>query len=437
MRKGKWPITVLMVVLLAGREAGAQDLTIKGRVRDESGVGLSGVKVTIWNECSSYSVSTETARDGSYALVPAKAGTYRVEGEREGYQKAARVHIPVISRSPAIVDFVLAGMPPPQVAGERPPARAVEAKAGPEARKVSSVSGHRHTETGGDSAQSLGAVEFYDSSQLKAGEFTDPAAAGGYSNTIANNSRELVKEYLQGQNSAASYGQSESDLYRKGSELLSQGRYGSAIDVFHRGIQQLPRSARLQIGLGVALYSSGSYGEAIRALGAASDIEPSDPRPYLFLAKACEALSQPSDEVLRRMERFAQLFPKNPLASYFYAMSLWKVKRRQGSQANLAQVESLLKRAVVLDPAFPDPHLQLGILYADQQKDSEAIQEFQNAVSLKADLAQAHYHLAQAYKRTGEKARAEREIQVYERLRKQQDAKPQPTDVQQLLPTAN
>jgi tetratricopeptide (TPR) repeat protein len=137
------------------------------------------------------------------------------------------------------------------------------------------------------------------------------------------------------------------------------------------------------------------------------------------------------------MERFAQLFPTNPLASYFYAMSLWKVKRRQGSQANLAQVESLLKRAVALDPAFPDPHVQLGILYADQQKDSEAIQEFQNAVSLKADLAQAHYHLAQAYKRTGEKARAEREIQVYERLRKQQDAKPQPTDVQQLLPTAN
>jgi tetratricopeptide (TPR) repeat protein len=431
MRKGKWPITVLTVVLLAGCEAGAQDLSIKGKVRDESGGGLSGVKVTIWNESSSYSVSTETARDGSYAFIPAEAGTYRVEAERENYQKAARVHIPVISRSPAILDFVLAGTPAPQATEETPPARAVEAKAGPEAGKASTVSAYQRPETGRDSAQSLGAVEFYDSSQLKAGQFTDPAAAGGYSTTIANNSRELVKEYSQGQNSAGSYGQSESDLYREGSELLSQGRYGPAIDVFQRGIQRLPRSARLQIGLGVALYSSGSYGEAIRALAAASDIEPSDPHPYLFLAKACEALSQPSDEVLRRMERFAQLFPRNPLASYSYAMSLWKVKRRQGSPANLAQVESLLKRAVVLDPAFPDPHLQLGILYADQQKDSEAIQEFHNAISLKADLAQAHYRLGQAYKRTGEKARADREIQLYERLRKQQDAKPQPTGVQQ------
>jgi tetratricopeptide (TPR) repeat protein len=415
-----------MVVLLAGSEAGAQDLTIKGRVRDESGAGVCGVKVTIWNESSSYSVSTETARDGSYAFVPAEAGTYRVEAEREGYQKASHVHIPLIAGSPVVMDLVLARMPSPAAVVKVPGARTVEAKAQAEAGKASPMSEQQRSERGLDSSQSLGAVEFYDSSPLKPGQFTDPAAAGGYSNTIANNSRELVKEYLQSQNSAASYGQSESELYQKGSELLSQGRYGPAIDLFQRGIQQCPGSARLEIGLGLALYSSGSYDEAIRALAAASDIEPSDPRPYLFLARACEALSQPSDEVVRRLERFAELFPRNPVAPYSYAMSLWKVKRRQGRQANLAPVESLLKRAVVLDPAFADPHLQLGILYADQQKDSDAIQEFQNAVRLKADLAEAHYHLAQAYKRAGERALAQREIQLYERLRKQQDAKPPP-----------
>lgn len=434
MRKGKWQLTVLIVAILAVREACAQDLTVKGMVRDESGAGLSGVKVTLWNESNSYSISTVTGHDGGYALTPAGPGTYRVEAEREGFQRVARVHIPISSRLPVIIDFTLARVEVPQAAGETQPVRRTEAATGSEAGKASSVSGHPTTETGADSARALGAVEFYDSPQLNTGQFTDPATAGGYSNTIANNSRELVKEYLQGQNPAAPYEQSESDMYRKGSELLSEGKYGPAIDVFHRGIQQFPRSARLQIGLGVALYSSGRYGEAIRALTAASDIAPSDRRAYLFLAKAYDGLSQPSDEAVRHMERFVQLFPRDPLASYYYAMSLWKVKGRQGSKADLAQVESLLDRAVALDAAFPDAHLQLGILYADQQKDSPAIQEFQKAINLKGDLAPAHYHLAQAYKRIGEKARAKQELEVYERLRNQQRAEPDLTDVQQLIP---
>jgi tetratricopeptide (TPR) repeat protein len=434
MRNGKWQLAVLIVAILAVREACAQDLTIKGTVRDEAGARLNGVKLILRNESSSYSISTVTRPDGSYALAPASAGAYRVEAEREGFQKATRVHIAVSSRSPVILDFTLVRMEVPHAAGNTGPVRVAEAATGSEAGKASSVSGHQTTEPGADPVRALSAVQLYDSPQLNSSQFTDPAAAGGYSNTIANNSRELVREYLQGQNSAASYEQSESDMYQKGSELLSEGKYGPAIDVFQQGTQQFPRSARLQIGLGLALYSSGRYGEAIRALTAASDIAPSDPRAYLFLAKAYDALSQPSDEVVRHMERFVQQFPRDPLASYYYAMSLWKVKGRQGSKADLAQVESLLNRALVLDAAFPDAHLQLGILYADQQKDSQAIQEFQNAINLKGDLAPAHYHLAQAYNRIGEKARAEQELQVCERLRKQQGTEPDQTDVQQLLP---
>ena len=69
----------MMVAILAACEARAQDLTIKGTVRDESGVGVSGVKVTFWNEANSYSLSAATAHDGSYTLAPVKTGTYRVE----------------------------------------------------------------------------------------------------------------------------------------------------------------------------------------------------------------------------------------------------------------------------------------------------------------------------------------------------------------------
>lgn len=430
MRNGKWQLAVLVVVILAVHEAYAQDLTIKGTVRDEAGVGLNGVRLILRNESNSYSISTVTSPDGSYALTLAAAGAYRVEAEREGFQKGTRVHIAVRSGSPVILDFTLAWMEVPHAARK---AQVAEAGTASEAGKASSVSGHQTPEASADPARALSAVQLYDLPQLNTSQFTDPAAAGGYSNTIANNSRELVREYLQGQNPAAPSEQSENDVYRKGSELLSEGKYGPAIDFFQQGTQQFPRSARLQIGLGLALYSRGRYGEAIRALTAASDIAPSDLRANLFLAKASMALNQPSDEVVRHMERFAQLFPRDPLASYYYAMSLWKVRGRQDSKADLTQVESLLNRTLLLDAALPDAHLQLGILYADQQKTSQAIQEFQKAINLKGDLALAHYHLAQAYKRIGEEARAEQELHVYERLRNQQRAEPDLTDVQQLI----
>jgi tetratricopeptide (TPR) repeat protein len=127
--------------------------------------------------------------------------------------------------------------------------------------------------------------------------------------------------------------------------------------------------------------------------------------------------SASAEEARKRLSRFAQLQPNNPQALYFYAMSLWE--RDQNLQPNFPQLESLLKKAAALDPNYADAHLQLGILFADQHKYPEATQQFQHAIALQPDLATAHYHVAQCYRRTGEKSRAEEELQIFERLRKQ------------------
>jgi Tfp pilus assembly protein PilF len=88
-------------------------------------------------------------------------------------------------------------------------------------------------------------------------------------------------------------------------------------------------------------------------------------------------------------------------------------------EADLTPVESLLKLAVAQDPSYADAHFQLGILFADQRKNAEAIVQFQRAIALQPNMTTAHYHLAQAYARGGEKARAAQELQVFDRLRKQ------------------
>ena len=59
----------------------------------------------------------------------------------------------------------------------------------------------------------------------------------------------------------------------------------------------------------------------------------------------------------------------------------------------------------------------IGILLSDERRYTEAIQELRRATQLEPDLAQAHYRLAQAYQRTGQKALAAKELETFERLK--------------------
>jgi Flp pilus assembly protein TadD len=83
----------------------------------------------------------------------------------------------------------------------------------------------------------------------------------------------------------------------------------------------------------------------------------------------------------------------------------------------MRQVEGLLRQAVALDRTLTKGFLELGILLADDRRYTEAIQELRRATQLEPDLAQAHYRLAQAYQRTGQKALAAKELETFERLK--------------------
>src|SRR5260370_18017994 len=191
---------------------------------------------------------------------------------------------------------------------------------------------------------------------------------------------------------------SEEHIFAWGSELLTHQTYGPARTVFARGAELFPRSAKLEAGLGIALYLSGNYEEAIHALCSATDLNPSESWPYLFLGRMYNTSGDSTEEVRTRLGRFAQMQPKNPQALYFYAMALWS--RGQNLQANLAQVHSLLKEAITQDTAYADAQFQLGILFADQGRNSDAIQQFQRAIALQPNLTTAHSHLSQPYARS-------------------------------------
>jgi tetratricopeptide (TPR) repeat protein len=189
--------------------------------------------------------------------------------------------------------------------------------------------------------------------------------------------------------------------------------------VFTKGNRLYPSSARMLVGLGVSLYARGSYELAVQRLCQASDLDPNVTPPYLFLGKIQSIDPALSHEVSVRLERFARLYPKNAQAAYYYAMSLWKSRGGPEDATNLTKIESLLSEAVKLDPKLGNAYLQLGILYEERRNFLSALSAYQQAVAVSPELEQAHYRLAQAYRRNGDGDKAKAEMALYQAASKQ------------------
>ena len=103
----------------------------------------------------------------------------------------------------------------------------------------------------------------------------------------------------------------------------------------------------------------------------------------------------------------------------------------------MAQVESRLQKAVRLDPKLASGYLQLGILYSDRQDFPKAISAYQEAIAANPQLEQAHYRLAQIYMRTGEKLKAQQELQLSEQISKktEEEAERERREIQQFVYT--
>ena len=236
---------------------------------------------------------------------------------------------------------------------------------------------------------------------------------------------EAVREYQR----AAELDPNELNLFDWGTELLAHGALEPAAEVFTKGNRLFPKSVRMLIALGVAWYARGSYDHAAQCLAIASDLAPDNPTPYLFLGRMQSVEATPSEGSLERLKRFAQLQPDNALANYYYAVGLWKQSAGSfdskvgGNTESSTRVESLLQKAVHLDPKLGAAYLQLGIVYSQRADFSRAIPAYQKAIEVSPELDEtlevAHYRLAQAYQRTGDKVRAQQELQLHDHIAKQ------------------
>src|SRR6202790_4390194 len=224
--------------------------------------------------------------------------------------------------------------------------------------------------------------------------------------------REAVREY----ESAARLEPSEQNYFNWGTELLLHKAPHPAVEIFTKGSEAHPNSARILAGLGAALSANGSYSEAARRLCEPSDLNPADPAPYISLGKMEKAAPDPLPCAEEKLSRFASEQPANSLANYYYAVALWKSEREPRNSARMAQAATLLEKATSLDPKLAEAYLQLGIMSSASGDNTRAISAYKKAIEANPQSGEAHYRLGLAYKRIGEDAKAKQELQLYKQI---------------------
>jgi tetratricopeptide (TPR) repeat protein len=220
---------------------------------------------------------------------------------------------------------------------------------------------------------------------------------------------------------------SEQNYFAWGSELLLHRAVWQAAQVFEKGSKAYPHSARMLTALGAALFAAALYDQAAASLCAASDLNPSDPEPYSFMGRIEMASPKPLACIEPRLARFAEAHPENSLGNYFYAMALWKrqeqlIDDQPVDPKALQQVETLLTKAVTIDPKCGDAHLQLGVLYFSQHQSEKAIESYRKAIQSDPQLGEAHYRLGVAYDRMGLPEKAAQEFKIHDEIEKLQAA---------------
>lgn len=215
---------------------------------------------------------------------------------------------------------------------------------------------------------------------------------------------------------------SEDNYFAWGSELMQHRAIWQAKDVFESGAKAYPYSARMLTALGAALFGGAMYEEAAQRLCEASDLNPNDAEPYLFMGKVEIAAPDHLPCIETKLERFVNIQPGNPLANYFYAMAYWKEHGKKADPETVQRVETYLNKAVENDPQCSSAYLQLGVLRASQADFKAASTFYQRAIAADPQSTEAHYRLGVAFDRLGERARAADEFKLHDELEKQQAA---------------
>ena len=191
------------------------------------------------------------------------------------------------------------------------------------------------------------------------------------------------------------------------------GNYALALEGAEVGLDHLPNSYRLLVQKGVVLQSLGRLEESQEALKRASTLQADNSVALLSLA-IVEADSGQWGNAENTLSAAIHSFPGN----YYMRYELGKVLIHldEGNQPDVgrkAKAELAFRKAIGLNPSFPDAYYQLAKLLL-RDSPAEAEQNLTKCLRLDPNHAPAQYTLARLYVTTGRRAAGQALIDRFE-----------------------
>ena len=191
---------------------------------------------------------------------------------------------------------------------------------------------------------------------------------------------------------------------------------------------------------GEALDEMRDHAGAIREFQAAAKADPKMPNVHFALGYVLWTQNNIEDAA-KEFSAELENTPDHPQALIYLADVDIKLSDTAGAQP-------LLEKAIRIDPRITLGHLDLGIVYAEQGRGTEALREMKVAEEQTPDDQNVHWRLARYYKEVGKAAEAKAEFDKTRSLQKSADesvykklgetqAKGQPTDKTQSVPANN
>jgi tetratricopeptide (TPR) repeat protein len=198
--------------------------------------------------------------------------------------------------------------------------------------------------------------------------------------------------------------------------LLDQQKFAEAVVILEEGVARLPKSAQLELALGVACYGLRRFDDAADAFLRTIAIAPETEQPYTFLGKILDQIPSRLPQVSQRFAEYESAHPASAAAYLLHAKAL------DAQSAPPETALPLLEKSIAINAGDASAHFEMGTVLDRLQRFAEAAVEFARAAELAPQDPAAHYRLARDYDRIGKHEAAQAEREKHAQLVKSQEA---------------
>jgi tetratricopeptide (TPR) repeat protein len=194
--------------------------------------------------------------------------------------------------------------------------------------------------------------------------------------------------------------------------LLSQ-QYPCVLDAFHKIIALNAESAEADMLVGEALDEMHETPAATREFRAAVVANPKEPNVHFGLGYLLWTQSQ-YEEAAQQFQAEIDNDPNHLQAMRYLADAQIRIN-------HMDRAQTFLEKLVKVSPDNSMEHLDLGIVYAEQDRKEDALAEFKVAAKLSPSDVNVHWRMARLYRSLGKNAEAKVEFEKANSLNKAAD----------------